>query len=127
MPDKVTYEFAVIRLLPKVERDEFLNLGVIVFSKHRDYLDIKYHLDETRIKSFAAEVDIDLIARHLKAWALVCNGNSQGTAIERLDTASRFRWLVASRSTILQTSKVHPGLCTKPEKRLDNLFDRYVL
>lgn len=127
MQDKVTYEYAVIRLVPKVEREEFLNIGVILYSKRKKYLGIKYKIDEDRIKSFSDEVDTDMVAEYLKGWELICKGGAEGGRIGQLDLASRFRWLVASRSTIIQSSKTHPGLCDDPEKVLEQLFERYVL
>ena len=127
MQNRATYEYAVIRLVPKVEREEFLNIGVILFSKPKKYLGIKYQVDEKRIKSFSEEVDTDMIKKYLEAWELICKGGPDGGGIGELDLASRFRWLVASRSTIIQSSKTHPGLCHDPEKVLENLFKRYVL
>ena len=127
MQNKVTYEFAVIRLVPKVEREEFLNIGVILFSKRKKYLGIKYKIDKKRIAAFSEEVDTDMIAEYLKGWELVCNGQPNGGSIGELELASRFRWLVASRSTIIQSSKTHPGICEEPEEVLENIFNRYVL
>lgn len=127
MQDKVTYEYAVIRLVPKVEREEFLNIGVILFSKQKKYLGIKYKIDASRIHAFSADVDTDLIHKYLEAWELVCEGKSAGGHIAKFELASRFRWLVASRSTIIQSSKTHPGLCHAPEKVLKDIFKRYVL
>jgi hypothetical protein len=127
MQDRVTYEFAVIRLVPKVEREEFMNIGVILFSKRKKYLGIKYHIDERRINSFSDEVDIDMINKYLKAWELICKGKPNGGGSGRLEMSLRFRWLVATRSTIIQSSKTHPGLCHDPEKVLEDIFIRYVL
>lgn len=127
MQNKVTYEFAVIRLVPKVEREEFLNIGVIVFSKRKKYLDIKYKIDENRIRAFSEDVDIDMIADYLQAWDWVCKGSPEGGKIAEMEISSRFRWLVASRSTIIQSSKTHPGLCESPQDILDRIFIRYVL
>lgn len=127
MQNRVTYEFAVIRLVPKVEREEFLNIGVIVFSKKKKYLGIKYHIDEKKIASFSDEVDVNMIRKYLEAWELICRGEPNAGSIGQLELASRFRWLVASRSTIIQSSKTHPGLCSDPEKVLYDIFDRYVL
>jgi hypothetical protein len=107
MQDKVTYEYAVIRLVPKVEREEFLNIGVIIFSKRKKYLGIKFEINGKRIAAFSCEPN--------------------GGAIGKFELSSRFRWLTASRSTIIQSSKTHPGLCHEPEKVLDELFERYVL
>ncbi|GJM34573.1 MAG: hypothetical protein DHS20C18_35740 [Saprospiraceae bacterium] len=127
MQDRVTYEFAVIRLVPKVEREEFLNIGVILFSKQKSFLGIKYKIDEKRIKSFSVDVDIDALSKYLKAWELVCQGAPNGGIIGKLALPSRFRWLTASRSTIIQSSKTHPGLCHDPQKVLEDIFKRYVL
>lgn len=127
MQDKVTYEYAVIRLVPKVEREEFLNIGVILFSKRKKYLGIRYKIDSARIKSFSESVDIEIITKYINAWELICKGEPHGGAIGKFEISSRFRWLTASRSTIIQSSKTHPGLCHNPEKVLDDLFERYVL
>ena len=127
MQNKVTYEYAIIRLVPKVEREEFLNIGVILFSKRRKYLGIKFKVDQGRINAFSNEVDTNMINRYLEAWELICKGAPHGGRIGNLALASRFRWLVSARSTIIQSSKTHPGLCNDPEKVLENLFKRYVL
>ena len=127
MQNKVTYEFAVIRLVPKVEREEFLNIGVILFSKRKKYLGIKYQVDIKRINAFSDEVDVNMVSEYLEAWKSICEGAPQGGKIGELDLALRFRWLVASRSTIIQSSKTHPGLCHDPEKVLEELFQLYVL
>ncbi|MFT4970095.1 MAG: hypothetical protein ACI9O4_001847 [Chitinophagales bacterium] len=127
MQDKVTYEYAIIRLVPKVEREEFLNIGVILFSKRKKYLGIKYKIDAERIHAFSNEVDIDLIKKYMESWELICQGEPKGGIIGTFDIASRFRWLVASRSTIIQSSRTHPGLCGEPEQVLDDIFIRYVL
>jgi len=127
MQDKVTYEYAVIRLVPKVEREEFLNIGVILFSKRKKYLGIKHLLDERRLNAFSEDIDTEMIRDYLRAWDLVCSGNPEGGKIAGLELASRFRWLVASRSTIIQSSKTHPGLCHDPEKVLQDIFIRYVM
>ena len=127
MQNRVTYEFAIIRLVPKVEREEFLNIGVVLFSKRKKYLGIKYTLDEKKINSFSNKVDTNRIHKYLKAWELICKGKPDGGSIGQLEQASRFRWLTASKSTIIQCSPTHPGLCHDPEKILDEIFNRYVL
>lgn len=127
MQDKVTYEYAIIRLVPVVERGEFLNIGVILFSKRKKFLDMKYQLDENRIKAFSKDIDIPTIEAYLKGWELVCQGNPEGGRIGESEIQVRFRWLTATRSTIIQSSKVHPGLCHDPQKILDDLFVKYVL
>lgn len=127
MQNSLTYEYAIIRLVPKVEREEFLNIGVILYSKRKKYLGIKYQIDKERINAFSKEVDTDLIKKYLEAWEVICSGTSDSGAIGQLEVATRFRWLAASRSTIIQTSKIHPGLCDDPEKVLKDIFQRYVL
>ena len=127
MQDRVIYEYAVIRFVPKVEREEFLNVGVILFSKRKKYLAVKYKIDEARILAFSADADVDSLQEYLKAWELICQGEPQGGDIGKLDLAARFRWLTASRSTIIQSSKTHPGRCYDLPKVLESLFNRYVL
>ncbi|CAM4131531.1 DUF3037 domain-containing protein [Zobellia nedashkovskayae] len=127
MQDRVTYEFAIIRLVPKVEREEFINVGAIVFSKRKKYLRMRFMIDKTRIKAFSPEIDAEAIEAYLKAWELVCTGEPKSGAIGKLDLPSRFRWLTASRSTIIQSSKPHPGLCFDPQEELDSLFEKHVL
>ncbi len=126
MQDKVTYEYAVIRLVPKVELEEFINIGVILYSKRKQYLGIRYKVDRDRILALSPEVDADLVSDYLTAWEDICKGAPHGGKIGKFEQGSRFRWLVASRSTIIQSSKTHPGLCSEPEKVLNNLFNRYV-
>ena len=127
MQDRFTFEFAIIRVVPKVERDEFFNVGVILFSKQKKYLGIKYKIDKKRLEAFTSEIDIELLNDYLKSWELICAGGHNGGSIGKLELASRFRWLTASRSTIIQSSKTHPGLCHDPQKVLDDIFKRYVL
>lgn len=127
MPDKNLYEYAIIRLVPKVERGEFLNIGVILLSKRNDFLGLKYTLDENRLNAFSEDIDIDLVRDYLKAWEKVCAGGTQGGKIGDLEIHVRFRWLTANRSTIIQSSPVHPGFCNDPEKELEKLFAKFVL
>lgn len=126
MPAKVTYEFAVIRLVPKVEREEFLNVGVILFSKPKKYLGIEYRVDPARLRAFTTEIDPAEVERYLDAWRAVCTGAPEGGPIGELELPVRFRWLTAPRSTIIQSSRPHPGLCTDPERVLTELFALYV-
>lgn len=127
MPEKQVYEYALIRYVPKVEREEFLNVGAIVFCKRLKFLGVKYHIDAKRLGAFSAEADLAELRHYLEAWDLICQGSREGEYIAQLDMASRFRWLTATRSTIIQSSKVHPGLCTDPEHVLHELFTKYVL
>jgi hypothetical protein len=126
MEDRQTYEFAVIRFVPRVEREEFFNLGVILFSKRKNYLGLKYKVDKNKLAAFSSEVDVAFLERYLKAWEDVCAGYPKGGSMGKMEAASRFRWLTASRSTIIQSSETHPGLCSDPEKTLEELFTLYV-
>lgn len=127
MPDNISYEYAIIRVVPKVEREEFINIGVILYAKRKKYLGIQYHLDEKRLAAFGNPPDIDLIRNYLKAWELVCKGGKAGGEIGDLELPIRFRWLTADRSSIIQSSATHSGLCADPEKMLSDIFERYVL
>ncbi|WP_111707850.1 DUF3037 domain-containing protein [Lutibacter citreus] len=127
MQDKYTFEYAIIRIVPKVEREEFFNVGVILFSKRKKFLGIKYLINEMKLKAFAPEIELNLMNDYLNAWKLVCDGNNSGGAIGKLELSDRFRWLTACRSTIIQSSKTHPGLSNNPEKELKDIFEKYVL
>lgn len=127
MRDKDIYEYAIIRLVPKVERGEYINIGVILLAKHKDYLDMKYLIETDKIAAISSEVDVDLIKKYLEAWKAVCQGGNAGGKIGEQDIRFRFRWLTASRSTIIQSSPVHPGRGDNPAAVLDGLLKRYVL
>lgn len=127
MQDKVTFEYAIIRLVPKVEREEFFNIGVILFSKRKKFLAIKYHVNIDKLKALSPEIDLSLLNDYLNAWKLICYGKSSGGEIGKLEISDRFRWLAACRSTMIQSSKTHPGLCENPEEELLDIFKKYVL
>jgi len=127
MQDKAVYEFAIIRVVPKVERSEFLNVGVILLSKKLRYIDMKYILDKQRLSAFSDHIDFDELQNYLEAWDAVCRGKSEGGKIGELPEHERFRWLTASKSTILQCSPVHPGIGLNVEQKLEDLFQKYVL
>lgn len=127
MPEKILFEYAIIRVVPRVEREEFLNIGVILYCQKQAFLQVKYHLDVPKIQTFFRELDIRELEEHLKAVERICKGGKPAGPIGALDLASRFRWLTATRSTILQSSKVHPGFCTNAEETLQKLFEQLVL
>lgn len=127
MQDKITFEYAIIRLVPKVEREEFFNVGVILFSKRKKFLDMKYHINIDKLKVFVPELEIAALNEYLNAWKYICDGKFSGGKIGELEISDRFRWLAACRSTIIQSSKTHPGLCENPEKELQDIFEKYVL
>lgn len=127
MQDKVTFEYAIIRFMPKVEREEFFNIGVLVFSKRKKYLDIKYHVDAKKLAAFSCEITQEEVTEYLKAWELVCKGNPHGGAIGEFEVSDRFRWLAASKSTMILCSPTHSGLCNDPSAELEDIFEKYVL
>ncbi len=126
MPGSNLFEYAVIRYVPRPEREEFLNVGVILYCSSKNFLNMKYTLDEKKISALYAKADIDELKNFLDAFREVCCGHSVASPISKLDNASRFRWLTATRSTIVQTSKVHPGLCDDPMQELLKLHRQIV-
>ncbi len=127
MHGKHFYEYAVIRVLPKVEREEFVNVGVILFSRSAKYIGMKYQLDKTYLRHSPTELDIDLLEKTLISFQKIAEGAAEGGKIASLDIAERFRWLTAVRSTCLQTSVPHNGFCEDPQKTLEKLFEEFVL
>jgi hypothetical protein len=126
MPARAIFEYATIRVVPRVERGEFVNVGVIVFSKSMDYLDLRYQVEEERLGALFPGIDVPEIRLHLDAFHKICRGDADAGPIAQLDKPSRFRWLTAKRSTIIQCSDVHPGLCTDPVSLLHRLFEEQV-
>jgi hypothetical protein len=121
------YEYAVIRIVPRVEREEFLNVGTILYCSAKKFLQVRYCLDAPRIIAFSGKVDLAELEAYLCAFDKICQGAKEAGPIGKLLPAERFRWLTATRSTIVQTSKVHPGLCTDPAQMLEHLFQQQVL
>lgn len=127
MQEKHLFEYAVIRVVPMVEREEFLNVGVVLFCKDLRFLETRWRMDGTRLQAFAPSLDIASIEEYLRAFEAICKGGKNGGPIGQLAIAERFRWLTATRSTVVQTSKVHPGLCTaSPVDTLEKLYRQLV-
>lgn len=126
MPGKHLYEYAVIRVVPRVEREEFLNAGVILYCRDLRFLNCIVELDTRKLLSFSANACAEEVRTNLDSFSRICNGKLSGGPIAALDTASRFRWLTATRSTVIQSSKVHAGFCTEPEQTLSRLFQQLV-
>ncbi len=122
MQEKHLFEYAVIRVVPRVEREEFINVGVVLFCKKHKFLKVLYTVNAQRLQAFCSEVDPAEILSYLQGFEKICLGDAHAGAIAQLDMANRFRWLTANRSTVLQTSKVHPGFCTEPQQKLEQLF-----
>jgi hypothetical protein len=127
MQDKYLYEYAVIRVVPRVEREEFLNVGIILYCSKQGFLEAKFQLNQERFGAFPCGVEIDELEKYLYTWERICKGGKEGGPIGLLPIASRFRWLTATRSTIVQTSKVHPGFCDNAPETLECLFRDLVL
>jgi hypothetical protein len=127
MQEQHSFEYAVIRVVPKVEREEFMNVGVILYSQSLAYLDALFTLNEERLFALSPGLEIDEIKKHLASFCNICKGGPEAGPIGKLDMGSRFRWLTATRSTVLQCSKVHPGLSSDPSLTLKNLHKRLVL
>ncbi|CCH53865.1 hypothetical protein BN8_02997 [Fibrisoma limi BUZ 3] len=127
MPEKHLFEYAVIRVVPRVEREEFLNVGIIVYCPGQGFLQTMYELPEDRLRAFSGELDVPELHERLGAFVRICAGRSEGGPIGQLPLAARFRWLTAARSTVVQTSPVHPGLCTDAHETLTRLFSQLVL
>ena len=127
MQQKTLFEYAVIRVVPRVEREEFLNIGVIVYCAKQKFLEARYHLDENRLQSCYGGLDINELKEHLCSFERICKADAAAGPIGKLDMASRFRWLTATRSTVLQTSKVHPGMTEHALATLEKLFGQMVL
>ncbi|MDH6354472.1 hypothetical protein M2132_000800 [Dysgonomonas sp. PH5-45] len=121
------YEYAVIRAVPCVERDEFVNVGVILFCKRQKYIRTLYRVNEERIRSLSDDFDIDLLHNYLQAFSKVCDGAANCGPIARMDVPERFRWLTAVRSSSLQTTRPHPGFSPDLDKTLQALFAEQVL
>ncbi|WP_158996141.1 DUF3037 domain-containing protein [Mucilaginibacter sp. L196] len=127
MHNRTLFEYAVIRVMPRVEREEFLNIGIILYCAKQKYLKMLYILDVQRLQAFSDYLDMDELKEHMCSFERICSADAHGGPIAKLDMPSRFRWLTATRSTVLQTSKVHPGLCVDAEETTNRLFSQLVL
>ena len=127
MPDKHLFEYAVIRIVPHVEREEFINAGVILYCKDQKFLQARWHINENLLKLFAPDLDLVEVKQNLCAFEVICKGGPEGGEIGMLDMPGRFRWLSATRSTILQPSNVHPGYTENAAITLEKLFQQLVL
>ncbi len=127
MLGKHLFEYAVIRVLPKVEREEFVNVGIILFSKRAKYIRMLYKLDRERLGAFSTELDMDLLTEAIKSFEKICNGNKDAGVIAQFDIPERFRWLTAVRSSCIQTSRPHPGFADNLDIKVEKLFEELVL
>jgi hypothetical protein len=121
------FDYAVIRIVPRVEREEFINAGVVVFCPEQNYLGLKLHLEEHKLRALSPHIDIEPIRYRLNGLKAICEANSSAGPIARLSLRERFHWLVSPKSTVLQLSPVHSGLCEHPEQTLNHLFNAICL
>jgi Protein of unknown function (DUF3037) len=124
--DHCTYDYAIIRVIPRVEREEFVNVGVIVSCPAKGFLEARIELDEQRLMVLDATLDIATVRDHLAAIPTICAGGEPAGPIGQLSQRERFRWLVAPRSTVIQISPVHTGCCKDPTAVLEHLLDTMV-
>lgn len=127
MPEQHLFEYAVIRVVPRVEREEFMNVGVIIFSQRLKYLKCLYTIDTDRLIALCRDLCLEDLTANLQAFERICHGSAGSGPIGKLDDASRFRWLTATRSTVVQASKVHPGFCVDADATLQRMFEQQVL
>lgn len=127
MQEKHLYEYAVIRLVPRVEREEFFNVGIILFSKKAKFIKAIYKVDENKLNLFSSELDREVLFANLHVFDKICSGAPDGGPIAALDIPERFRWLTAVRSASIQTSRPHPGFSEDLDQTLETLFREQVL
>jgi hypothetical protein len=127
MPENHLFEYAVIRVVPKVEREEFINVGVILLCAKQKFLKAHIQLNEERLLALCPEIDRIVLQEHVRSFERISAGGTDSGPIGQLPISERFRWLTAARSTMVQTSQVHPGLCTNPEQTLQHLFEQLVI
>jgi Protein of unknown function (DUF3037) len=125
-PGQVEFAYAVLRVVPRVERGECFNAGVVLFCRRRGFLAARVELDERRLAALAPDADADAVRAHLEALARIAEGDPAGGRVAALEPSERFGWLVAPSSTIIQPSPVHTGLCEEPAEMLDRLFAELV-
>lgn len=127
MQEQKLYEYAVIRLVPKPEREEFFNVGLIMFSKREKFIRVKIHLCQDKFRLMHSKTEYDEVLKHLESFENIALGNKSAGSIAQLEIPERFRWLTAVKSSIIQTSRPHPGASSDLEKTFDRLFEELVL
>ena len=127
MPGDCTYDYAIVRVVPRVDRGEQMNVGVILSCVDSDFLDMRIALDEARLRALNPSADLDAIQAGLKTLEAACAGGPGAGPIGRMSPRERFRWIVSPRSTVVQTSPVHTGRTDDPRAALERLFETMVL
>lgn len=126
MRDRCSYDYAIVRVVPRVEREEFINVGVIVSCPSQDFLEARIELDEDRLTALDPAVDLEAVRKNAASIPLICNGGPNAGPIGKLSRRERFHWLIAPRSTILQVSPAHSGRCQSPAEVLEHLMNTMV-
>jgi hypothetical protein len=126
VPAPATFDYAILRVVPRVDREEFINAGVVVFCLEKRYLDARISLNEERLRALWPDVDVELVRQHLEAIPRICRGDSAAGPIARLPQRERFHWITAPRSTIIQPSPVHTGVCDSTDGVLDRLATQFL-
>jgi hypothetical protein len=126
VPITASFDYAVVRVVPRVERQEFVNVGVIVFCLERRMLQAKVYVDEARLRSLWPGLDLATVKQHAEAVVRICAGDESAGPIAKLSQRERFQWLIAPRSTMIQTSAVHTGIVTEDGPPVERLFEQLV-
>ena len=121
------FEYALLRVVPRVEREEFINAGVVLHCQEANFLDARIHLDYDRLRALDPTADPESVKAHLETVRLICTGGPEAGTIGSLPTSQRFGWIVAPRSTVLQASPVHTGFADNPGEALERLLDTMVI
>jgi hypothetical protein len=127
MPAAASFDYALLRVVPRVERQEFINAGVVVYCPERHFLGARIHLNRDRLKALWPDVDAALVMPHLEAIERICAGDPEAGVIAKLSQRERFHWLTSPRSTIVQPSPVHTGVCRATDDLLDRLEKQFLL
>lgn len=126
MPEPIWYDYALIRVVPRVEREEFVNVGAVLFAPTANYLGIRMAPDWDRLRAIGPDLDLDLVRRYLDALVAITAGRPDAGPIAQLSQSERFHWLTSPKSSIIQVSPVHSGQCHSPEAALHSLVDKLV-
>lgn len=121
-----SFDYALLRVVPRVERQEFINAGVVVYCPEKRFLAVRVRLDEARLQALWPDSDVELVREHLRAVERICAGDESAGPIAKLSLGERFHWLTSPRSTVLQTSPVHTGVCDGTDELLDRLEKQFL-
>jgi hypothetical protein len=126
VPNPASFDYAILRVVPRVERQEFINAGVVAFCLEKSYLAARIHLDETRLRALWPNADVDLAREHLEAVRRICECDPAAGPIAKLSLRERFHWITSPRSTIIQPSPIHTGVCDETGNLLDRLASQFL-